>query len=229
MSEEMSRTLSHFAIYSFTDQYWQLPSGERSDVQAALLADFRTTAQGVHLYQIFPAEGEADILVWSALPIVANCDTAEFFKNYARAANAHRKWIKPGRVLWGYTRASQYTKTRSAQEIDPFPTTRKPYLVVYAFVKTGDWYALSREARQGMMNEHIRIGKQYSQITQLLLYSTGLQSQEFVVVYETDDLLLFSSLVVELRSTEARRFTERDTPIFTAVHHPAEEVLALFG
>jgi hypothetical protein len=39
-----------------------------------------------------------------------------------------------------------------------------------------------------MMNEHIRIGKQYREITQLLLYSFGLQDQEFVVVYETDDL-----------------------------------------
>jgi chlorite dismutase len=34
--------------------------------------------------------------------------------------------------------------------------------------------------------------------------------------------------VYELRDTEARRFTERDTPLFTAVYHPAEETLALW-
>ena len=50
---------------------------------------------------------------------------------------------------------------------------------------------MSREARQGMMNEHIRIGKQYEDINQLLLYSFGLQDQEFVVVYETENLPLF--------------------------------------
>jgi chlorite dismutase len=31
-----------------------------------------------------------------------------------------------------------------------------------------------------------------------------------------------------MRDTEARRYTERDTPIYTAVYHPAEETLALW-
>jgi chlorite dismutase len=87
---------------------------------------------------------------------------------------------------------------------------------------------MSRESRQGMMNEHIRIGKQYEDISQLLLYSFGLQNQEFVVVYETDDLPRFSDLVNELRDTEGRRYTLRDTPLHTAIHHPAEETLALW-
>jgi chlorite dismutase len=51
---------------------------------------------------------------------------------------------------------------------------------------------MNQEARQGMMNEHIRIGKQYESIKQLLLYSFGLQDQEFVVVYEADDLAVSS-------------------------------------
>ena len=75
---------------------------------------------------------------------------------------------------------------------------------------------MSRDARQGMMNEHIRIGHQYPEIKQLLLYSFGLQDQEFVVVYETDDLPQFSDLVNELRGAEGRRYTERDTPAYTA-------------
>ncbi len=87
---------------------------------------------------------------------------------------------------------------------------------------------MSRDARQGMMNEHIRIGHQYPEIMQLLLYSFGVQDQEFVVVYETDDLTQFSDLVNELRGTEARRYTERDTPLFTATHHTAEETLAMY-
>jgi chlorite dismutase len=99
---------------------------------------------------------------------------------------------------------------------------------MYPFVKTVEWYLMSREARQGMMNEHIRIGKQYPEITQLLLYSIGIQDQEFIVVYETDDLTQFSDLVYELRDSEARRFTERDTPLYTAIYHPAEETLALW-
>lgn len=87
---------------------------------------------------------------------------------------------------------------------------------------------MNQETRQGMMNEHIRIGKRYEFIKQLLLYSFGLQDQEFVVVYETDDLAVFSQLVNDLRMTEARRFTLGDTPVHTAVYHTPEEALSIW-
>jgi len=38
----------------------------------------------------------------------------------------------------------------------------------------------------------------------------------------------FSDLVNELRDTEARRYTLQDTPVTTAIYHPAEETLALW-
>jgi chlorite dismutase len=149
-------------------------------------------------------------------------------ERFACATNPFRKLVEPVEALWGFTKPSQYTKTRSLQEIDPFADTRKPYLVMYPFVKTNEWYLMSREARQGMMNEHIRIGKQYPEITQLLLYSFGIQDQEFIVVYETDDLAQFSDLVYELRDSEARRYTKRDTPLYTGIYHLPQETLALW-
>ena len=100
---------------------------------------------------------------------------------------------------------------------------------VYPFSKTIEWYLMSKEARQGMMNEHIRIGHEYAEIRQVLLYSTGLDDQEFVVAYEMDDLPRFSALVTALRDTEARRYTLRDTPIVTGVHRPLREALSLIG
>jgi chlorite dismutase len=228
MPEETHRTLNHFALFAFKEAYWTLAADARAEFHAAWLAGLRAAARKVDVYQVFPAESNADVLVWSALPAEGKCNTAEFFEGFARATNPFRAYLHISTTLWGYTRPSQYTKTRSTQEIDPFAETRKPYLVMYPFVKTIDWYLMSREARQGMMNEHIRIGKQYEDITQLLLYSFGVQDQEFVVVYETDDLPRFSDLVNELRSTEGRRYTLRDTPLHTAIYHPAEETLALW-
>lgn len=80
-----------------------------------------------------------------------------------------------------------------------------------------------------MMNEHIRVGRTFPNIGQLLLYSTGLGDQEFIVGYETDSLAEFQDLVIELRSTEARRYTLQDTPIFTCVHSSPERILNLLG
>ena len=224
----VERTLNHFAVFSFNDAYWSLAPEERADFGARWLADLQGAAERVDVYQVFPARADADLLVWSALHAEDACDAAGFFERFARAVNGQRALIRPTLTLWGFTKPSIYSRGRSAQEIDPFAEERKPYLIIYPFVKTAEWYLMSRDARQGMMNEHIRIGHQYPEITQLLLYSFGLQDQEFVVVYEADDLVQFSDLVTELRSSEARRFTERDTPIITAVYHPAEETLGLF-
>jgi chlorite dismutase len=228
MPEETQRTLNHFALVSFSDHYWTLPPDLRAELHARWLLGLRAAAQQVDVYQVFPTEAGADVLVWSALSADEPCATAQFFTAFAQATNPLRASLRVTTSLWGYTRPSQYTKTRSTQEIDPFSSVRKPYLVMYPFVKTTDWYLMGREARQGMMNEHIRIGKQYEDITQLLLYSFGVQDQEFVVVYETDNLMRFSDLVNELRSTEGRRYTQRDTPLHTAIYHPAEETLALW-
>ena len=131
--------------------------------------------------------------------------------------------------LWGITRPSVYTKRRTTQEQAIDEATRLRYLVVYPFSKTHEWYLMSRDARQGLMNEHMRIGHEYEDVRQVLLYATGLDDQEFVVAYETDNLERHHQLVVALRSTEARRYTLRDTPIFTAIHRPLPDVLALIG
>jgi chlorite dismutase len=131
--------------------------------------------------------------------------------------------------LWGLTRPSVYTKSRTTQEHALDAITQLRYLIVYPFVKTPEWYLMSREARQGMMNEHMRVGHEFDDVRQVLLYTTGLDDQEFIVAYETDRLERHHELVVALRATEARRYTLRDTPIFTAIHRTVDDVVALAG
>jgi chlorite dismutase len=225
-TEQSLRTFNHYALFSFKDVYWSLNADERANFHKNWLAALRAAAQKVDLFQ--GTEHDVDLIIWSALTVKDNQDAAVFFEKFAKALAPYRHLIEQQDSLWGFTRPSQYSKARSKQEIDPFSDEHKPYLIIYPFSKTTEWYLMSRDARQGMMNEHIRIGKQYEDISQLLLYSFGLQNQEFVVVYETDDLTRFSDLVNELRDTEARRYTLRDTPLHTAIYHPAEETLALW-
>jgi chlorite dismutase len=223
------RTLNHFALFSFEDAFWALPPNERASAYQGWLTDLEAAAPRADVYQVFPARGDADVLVWSAAPADATDAASTFFRCFAQAVNPRRSILRPLTTLWGFTKPSMYARGASAQEIDPFAPERQPYLIVYPFVKTKDWYLMSRDARQGMMNEHMRIGHQYPAIKQLLLYSFGLQDQEFVVVYTTEDLVLFSDLVNELRGAEGRRYTERDTPNFTAIYRTREEALALWG
>jgi chlorite dismutase len=59
----------------------------------------------------------------------------------------------------------------------------------------------------------------------LLVYSFGLNDSEFVVAYETDDLMKFEELVEELRTSKARIYTKRDTPIITGIYMKKEDIL----
>lgn len=218
------RTLSHFAGFRLGDRLWTYPPAERAEIVRRWVAEIRQTAPRVEIYQLYPSRGDLDLLVWSSLPADIRTAPAEFFRSFARAAGHRRRAFAPGLTLWGLTRPSPYARRGSDRAIDAIEGDRLPYLIVYPFVKTAEWYLLDGEERQRMMNEHIRVGRQFKGVRQLLLYSFGLQDQEFVVVYETEDLVEFSDLVRQLRETEARRYTERDTPILTAVHQPDEEI-----
>jgi chlorite dismutase len=138
-------------------------------------------------------------------------------------------WMEVRYSFVGVIQPSQYVKRPTAQEQSLFTGERSRYLVVYPFTKSTDWYLLDHDARQKVMNEHMKVGHRYPQVRQLLANSFGLDDQDFLVAYETDDLAAFSDLVRALRGTESRRSTVRDTPILTGVHREPRELAALLG
>lgn len=217
--EAPERSLSHFACFRWGEAFWDLEIHERRELVDGLARDARTAAERVELYQLYPSRSDADLLVWSALYAGDPAAPARFFEGFARAVARRRPELTPSHTFWGLTRPSPYTRRGgSSREIDAAAGERDPYLIVYPFAKIAQWYQRPASERGEMMREHIRIGRSFEGVRQLLLYSFGLQDQEFVVVYETHDLARFSELVYELRSTEARAFTALDAPVLTARH-----------
>jgi chlorite dismutase len=102
---------------------------------------------------------------------------------------------------------------------------KKPFLFVYPFVKTRDWYLLPQGDRQRIMNEHIAIGHKYPRVKINTTYSFGLDDQDFVVAFEADSAAEFLDLVQELRETESSKYTLRDTPMYTCRRSTIEEIL----
>jgi chlorite dismutase len=209
------------------DAAWRrLPAGERratADAFAAALA----TADPVRTetYSLTGLKAGIDLLVWRLAPSLEDLETAA-----ARALRTGMgRWMTVGQSFLGLIRESQYVAKPTSQEQSLFEGERSRYLVVYPFTKSTDWYLTSKEVRQGSMNEHMKVGRGYPAIRQLLAYSFGLDDMDFLVAYETDDLPAFSALVRDLRSTEGRRSTLRDTPILVGVHRPIAEIVDLLG
>jgi chlorite dismutase len=107
--------------------------------------------------------------------------------------------------------------------------SKAKYVFVYPFVKTRPWYLLPKEERQRVMDEHIAIGHKYPSVKINTTYSFGLDDQDFVVAFETNEPADFVDLVMDLRETASSLFTVRDTPIFTCVSKPLAEVLSDLG
>lgn len=176
-------------------------------------------------YSSIGLEPGVDLLVWR---MAGSVDVLESSAAAILRAGLGR-WLTVTHSLIGRIGPSQYVNKPTEQEQSLFAGERSRYLVVYPFTKSTDWYLLSRESRQGVMNEHMRVGRGYPTIHQALAYSFGLDSQDFVVAYETDDLVAFGDLVRALRSTESRRSTLSDTPILLGIHRPIDEILSLLG
>jgi chlorite dismutase len=106
---------------------------------------------------------------------------------------------------------------------------KRPFLFVYPFVKTRDWYLLPMSERQRIMSEHIAIGHKYPRVKINTTYSFGLDDQDFVVAFESDTADEFLDLVQELRETESSKYTVRDTPMYTCRRATIEEILDSIG
>lgn len=176
-------------------------------------------------YSTIGIEAGCDVLLWSLGP---SLDALEQ-KAAAVLRSGLGSFMSVRHSFLGVIRPSQYVRRPTEQEQSLFAGERSAYLVVYPFTKSTDWYLLPQAERQKVMNEHMKVGHAYKQVRQLLAYSFGLDDMDFLVAYETDDLAAFSELVRELRGTESRRSTVRDTPILTAVHRSIEEIAGLLG
>ncbi|TMF30180.1 MAG: chlorite dismutase family protein [Chloroflexi bacterium] len=176
-------------------------------------------------YSMIGLKAGVDMMLWSLAPSVEALEE----KIAAALRTGMGTWMAPRQTFLGIIRPSQYVKRPTPQEQSLFSGERSKYLVVYPFTKSADWYLLSQEERQTVMNEHMKIGHRYQQVRQLLAYSFGVDDMDFLVAYETDDLAAFGDLVRKLRGTESRRSTVRDTPIMTGIHRPIEAITRLLG
>ena len=210
------------------DPAWRrLPERERAEDAAAFC---RAVERGggevtTFTYSMIGLHPGAEIVLWRQASTLAQLEEG--------AAAALRagvgRWLRVVHSLLGIIQPSQYVKRPTEQEQSLFTGERSRYLVVYPFTKSAEWYLLGQAARQGIMNEHMRVGHEYTQVRQLLAYSFGIDDQDFLVAYETDDLVAFGNLVRDLRGTESRRSTVRDTPILTCVHRPMDEIMGMLG
>jgi chlorite dismutase len=103
------------------------------------------------------------------------------------------------------------------------------FLFVYPLVRTKSWYALPFEERQRMVHEIIDIGQEYRRGVLNVLYSFGLDDQEFVIAVETDHPEDITERMMRLREADAGPYVMRDTPMLACIRASVDDMLEKIG
>jgi chlorite dismutase len=213
----------HFVKYTFlkVDPAWRrLDDEQRAADKREFIAACANFADG-HLLRSFSlvgTRGDADLMLLSQ---AQNLERIHEF-HVVLAQSGLMKWCTVPYSLLAMTKPSEYSD-ESRLEVRP---GYGKYLFVYPFVKTRAWYALAADERWRIMQGHISVGREYPQVDNHTTYSFGLDDQEFVVAFDTDDAGAFLDLVQRLRTTEASAYTLRDTPSFTCIATSVERALS---
>ncbi len=223
------RQVVRFAFYKL-DNAWRRLSAER---QAGSKIEFGETIESFngHLllrpYGLVGIRGDCDFLLWQ---VAEDLDSLVALQTALNRTDLGAYLTLPYSYL-AMTRRSIYEfpdDLGQPSRLQIRPSDAR-YLFVYPFTKTRAWYALPRPERQAMMDEHVRIGRQYPSIRLNTTYSYGLDDQEFIVAFEGDTPADFLDLVMELRESKASSYTLRDAPTFTGVQMSLWDMLDTLG
>jgi len=213
----------HFVKYTFlkVDPAWRrLDAEERAEHKREFIAACEDFAAERLLrgFSTVGTRGDADMML---LTQATNLDRIHEF-HVVLAQSGLMKWCSVPYSYLALTKESEYSD-ESRLEVRP---AKGKYMFVYPFIKTREWYGLPSDERWRIMQEHIAVGREYPTVDLNTSYSFGLDDQEFVVAFETDEPRDFLDLVQRLRTTESSRYTKQDTPTFTCISASVERALA---
>ncbi len=221
------RQIVKFSFFRVDPSWRALPAEEREAGKRAFAAavDSFSDQLQVRSYCCAGTRGDADFLLWQ---IAERLDDIRGLHTELMRTPMGAHLSMPYSYL-AMTRRSVYVSPEEGSSRLHLHPADSKYFFVYPFVKTRAWYQLPLEERQAMMDEHIRVGRKYPSVKLNTTYSFGLDDQEFVVSFETDEPADFLDLVMELREAKSSLYTLRDTPTFTCISMSLRDTLDAIG
>ena len=227
-ADDGPRDFVKYTFYHLRPEWRRLPAPERARAREALAGVLEQPPAGLSLrtYSLVGLKAGVEFLLWS----IAR-ELEPVTELHARVAGSPLGgYLETAYSYLGLGRVSEYvgpTAVRGEGSSGRRTASGRPYLFVYPFTKKREWYGLPFEERRRMMAEHLRVGHRYPSVDIHTGYSFGLDDAEFILAFEADHPSQFLDLVHDLRPSEASRYTERETPIFTCVLTPPRRLLEL--
>ncbi len=227
---KIARQFVTFTFYKTRPEWRMLDAQAKLEAKRQYVEVFESFRRQLlmHCYSIVGLRSNVDFMMWR---IGYSLDPFQEMSARLNGTTLGR-YLDVSQSFLSMTKRSMYIDKDNPEHVEDrlhIVPGQSKYLFVYPFVKTREWYGLPVEQRQEMMDEHIRVGSKYRSVKLHTTYSFGLDDQEFVVAFETDQPSDFLDLVQELRESKASRYTLRDTPMYTCRQLQLAECLDELG
>ena len=218
-----SRPYHHYLFFCVEKSFYSLSSDEQKRISTSFVELIAAQPMLVEVYGTRAFKAGTTFMLWSrgTRPEDAQ-DLLRVVEHSALGA-----YLSLTYTYFGIVKPSVYSgRVGKPEQVMQNYEERLPYLVIYPFSKTHDWYQLTDEERKSIMGEHIKTGIGHGAVRQCLLYAYGIDDYEFLVSYEMNTLEEFQQVIVDMRKTKGRPYTLIDTPIFTCRHLPLTDLPA---
>ncbi len=219
LAEQINESINYALYAAFTetgDGSVADPAAAAAGITAALAAVPNLTVRG--FYDISGFRGDADLFVWMHGPTPETVQAG-----YRAIVEGAKTALQPFWSNIGVHRAAEFNRGH----VPAFLAGDKArdYLCVYPFVRSREWYLLPEEERRKMLRDHGYAARDYRDVLANTLASFALGDYEWLLAFESDNLIRIVDLMRELRATDARRHVIEETPFFTGPRVAGEALL----
>ena len=203
---------SHWVMYSVFSLDLALPADAEERADWVDEANAAVEAAGVVLrgwYDVAGFRADADLMLW----LVAD-DAAKLQDAYhALRATQLGSHLAPVWSNMGVHRPAEFNNAHTPGCFSGIAP--RPWLCVYPFVRSYEWYSLNPAKRSAMLREHGLAARDFPDVIGSTTSSFGLGDYEFLLAFEGDELVRIVDTMRAARAVEARLHVREETPFFT--------------
>jgi chlorite dismutase len=171
-------------------------------------------------YDLQGFRADADYMFWWVAP--TSDDLQDLYASFRRTRLG--RLSEPVWSVMALHRPAEFNKSHIPAflaEEEP-----RPYVSVYPFVRSYDWYLLDPAERRRLLAEHGVMAREYPDVRANTVACFSLNDYEWILAFEADELHRIVDLMRHLRGAEARRHTRVEIPFYTGRRKPVRDLLA---
>ncbi len=202
----------HYVMYSVFSTVVPLPADEQERNEEVAAAIRAVEAAGVTVrgwYDVGGFRADADLMVW----FLADDPT-----QLQAAYHALRNTDLGGRLdpVWSCVGVHRGAEFNNAHTPSCFSgIAPRPWLTVYPFVRSYEWYYMDPAKRSHMLRTHGQAAREFPDVLGSTTSAFALGDYEWLLAFEADELHRLVDAMRAQRAVEARLHVREETPFFT--------------